>query len=156
MCFRSADHVIHGAPAVSCSDPRRTDWLHIATEERTARREDRYGPFPIPTGRTMPWRCRAPFSPTACPIFLSFPDRGSCLPATTVHKEPHDHDRSEEHTSELQSLMRISYAVFCLKKKKKKARSKYNYINKIRNTLQITDITKIIIITKRHNTNTTY
>src|SRR3546814_10595676 len=29
-----------------------------------------------------------------------------------------DHDRSEEHTSELQSLMRISYAVFCLKKKK--------------------------------------
>src|SRR3546814_6911655 len=29
-----------------------------------------------------------------------------------------DGDRSEEHTSELQSLMRISYAVFCLKKKK--------------------------------------
>src|SRR3546814_8307255 len=29
------------------------------------------------------------------------------------------YDRSEEHTSELQSLMRISYAVFCLKKKKK-------------------------------------
>src|SRR3546814_8618412 len=28
------------------------------------------------------------------------------------------HNRSEEHTSELQSLMRISYAVFCLKKKK--------------------------------------
>src|SRR3546814_7374055 len=34
-------------------------------------------------------------------------------------------DRSEEHTSELQSLMRISYAVFCLKKKKKKLQ-KYN------------------------------
>src|SRR3546814_21075238 len=29
-------------------------------------------------------------------------------------------ERSEEHTSELQSLMRISYAVFCLKKKKEK------------------------------------
>src|SRR3546814_6562227 len=29
-------------------------------------------------------------------------------------------ERSEEHTSELQSLMRISYAVFCLKKKKKR------------------------------------
>src|SRR3546814_4340279 len=29
-------------------------------------------------------------------------------------------ERSEEHTSELQSLMRISYAVFCLKKKKNK------------------------------------
>src|SRR3546814_7840660 len=31
-----------------------------------------------------------------------------------------DRDRSEEHTSELQSLMRISYAVFCLKKKKER------------------------------------
>src|SRR3546814_3242582 len=31
----------------------------------------------------------------------------------------HGESRSEEHTSELQSLMRISYAVFCLKKKKK-------------------------------------
>src|SRR3546814_3696757 len=31
----------------------------------------------------------------------------------------HEKYRSEEHTSELQSLMRISYAVFCLKKKKK-------------------------------------
>src|SRR3546814_8584653 len=34
--------------------------------------------------------------------------------------------RSEEHTSELQSLMRISYAVFCLKKKKRKITSKKN------------------------------
>src|SRR3546814_2016633 len=33
--------------------------------------------------------------------------------------------RSEEHTSELQSLMRISYAVFCLKKKKKQTRTHY-------------------------------
>src|SRR3546814_8644291 len=34
--------------------------------------------------------------------------------------------RSEEHTSELQSLMRISYAVFCLKKKKKKQQISIN------------------------------
>src|SRR3546814_10055778 len=33
---------------------------------------------------------------------------------------PCERERSEEHTSELQSLMRISYAVFCLKKKKRK------------------------------------
>src|SRR3546814_6101401 len=39
--------------------------------------------------------------------------------------------RSEEHTSELQSLMRISYAVFCLKKKKKTI----NYTTYIRNDL---------------------
>src|SRR3546814_7955761 len=36
---------------------------------------------------------------------------------STAHGED---ERSEEHTSELQSLMRISYAVFCLKKKNKK------------------------------------
>src|SRR3546814_7483061 len=33
----------------------------------------------------------------------------------------HSCERSEEHTSELQSLMRISYAVFCLKKKNRKS-----------------------------------
>src|SRR3546814_5981244 len=38
----------------------------------------------------------------------------------------HDRPRSEEHTSELQSLMRISYAVFCLKKKKKQRGKMYN------------------------------
>src|SRR3546814_8931902 len=43
--------------------------------------------------------------------------------------------RSEEHTSELQSLMRISYAVFCLKKKKKtKNQSKYINYHKTANT----------------------
>src|SRR3546814_995237 len=45
-------------------------------------------------------------------------DRRSC-PAQPVLRRSCDPNRSEEHTSELQSLMRISYAVFCLKKKKK-------------------------------------
>src|SRR3546814_9422475 len=40
--------------------------------------------------------------------------------------------RSEEHTSELQSLMRISYAVFCLKKKKKN----YKTTNKLSYTMK--------------------
>src|SRR3546814_2177109 len=39
---------------------------------------------------------------------------------TEVGGNIHETERSEEHTSELQSLMRISYAVFCLKKKKTK------------------------------------
>src|SRR3546814_4476863 len=38
--------------------------------------------------------------------------------------DPHSFKRSEEHTSELQSLMRISYAVFCLKKKNLQPHSK--------------------------------
>src|SRR3546814_1785579 len=37
-----------------------------------------------------------------------------------ARRQPRRNARSEEHTSELQSLMRISYAVFCLKKKKRR------------------------------------
>src|SRR3546814_3378178 len=40
-------------------------------------------------------------------------------PEAAAQRFQRDLQRSEEHTSELQSLMRISYAVFCLKKKKK-------------------------------------
>src|SRR3546814_6342365 len=40
--------------------------------------------------------------------------------------------RSEEHTSELQSLMRISYAVFCLKKKKKQKNNKSTKAEQVR------------------------
>src|SRR3546814_4463994 len=49
-----------------------------------------------------------------------------CVPAA---------NRSEEHTSELQSLMRISYAVFCLKKKKKEQTQthKQQTVNNIHN-----------------------
>src|SRR3546814_10094955 len=43
------------------------------------------------------------------------------------------HPRSEEHTSELQSLMRISYAVFCLKKKKQKQYTPEYQIEKTNN-----------------------
>src|SRR3546814_6051766 len=43
------------------------------------------------------------------------PDRGAPVPNYGAVRKS---GRSEEHTSELQSLMRISYAVFCLKKKK--------------------------------------
>src|SRR3546814_5077693 len=39
--------------------------------------------------------------------------------------------RSEEHTSELQSLMRISYAVFCLKKQNVRKKTRYNTISTI-------------------------
>src|SRR3546814_8706417 len=46
--------------------------------------------------------------------------------------------RSEEHTSELQSLMRISYAVFCLKKKKQQISTTYSnkYVTRYNNTQQ--------------------
>src|SRR3546814_8266113 len=43
----------------------------------------------------------------------------ACTARRLADEQDHHHRRSEEHTSELQSLMRISYAVLCLKKKKK-------------------------------------
>src|SRR3546814_3149016 len=50
-------------------------------------------------------------APDCCPVVAY----GALLPQSALDIPEH---RSEEHTSELQSLMRISYAVFCLKKKK--------------------------------------
>src|SRR3546814_7429742 len=50
-------------------------------------------------------------------MILACQDWGSLIGLRLVAEMPDRFARSEEHTSELQSLMRISYAVFCLKKK---------------------------------------
>src|SRR3546814_4056508 len=68
-------------------------------------------------------------------------------------REPADL-RSEEHTSELQSLMRISYAVFCLKKKKKKTKKTYLSTTHTYNHNYITHYTQIVTNTPpdiKHN-----
>src|SRR3546814_7012154 len=54
------------------------------------------------------------------------PSASCCLLLATRLTKRSCATRSEEHTSELQSLMRISYAVFCLKKKKTKHNKKKN------------------------------
>src|SRR3546814_8600038 len=51
-------------------------------------------------------------------------DLAGCRDVHSDADEDHVAERSEEHTSELQSLMRISYAVFCLKKKQPTTKSK--------------------------------
>src|SRR3546814_2038138 len=56
------------------------------------------------------------FSP--CGHCVRQPVRQAAKIGLPVHARRNRSARSEEHTSELQSLMRISYAVFCLKKKK--------------------------------------
>src|SRR3546814_7583121 len=57
--------------------------------------------------------------PAACTVGCTRNLSPACaLPTSVIATPPIFSGRSEEHTSELQSLMRISYAVFCLKKKK--------------------------------------
>src|SRR3546814_3613205 len=83
-----------------------------------------------------------PASPrrSSCPPSASFSPPAPCAGCWFQHQsvrlsvEPnHEYrsfprGRSEEHTSELQSLMRISYAVFCLKKKNNNNYIKHNII----------------------------
>src|SRR3546814_4169546 len=60
-------------------------------------------------------------STTRCAACVRAADfRGSSRVLPVLSRGRRDEDRSEEHTSELQSLMRISYAVFCLKKHRRR------------------------------------
>src|SRR3546814_1805432 len=79
--------------------------------------------FPYTTlFRSSPWLSRVTSSPS---MRMTPPNPPSSRPTACNSVDlpepegPSSATRSEEHTSELQSLMRISYAVFCLKKKKK-------------------------------------
>src|SRR3546814_5318206 len=77
----------------------------------------RHRPAPTHPGRTQQGRGPQRTRPRA----LLQPARRAARPA--VRKSDLSRIRSEEHTSELQSLMRISYAVFCLKKKNQQAKN---------------------------------
>src|SRR3546814_1398207 len=97
----------------------RTDTLFPYTTLFRSRRE-----WPYPAGLVCAAGGKAGHGPGGYRHARS-PDRGR--PHVVLHRAPFRlagqscryGGRSEEHTSELQSLMRISYAVFCLKKQKK-------------------------------------
>src|SRR3546814_6956238 len=55
----------------------------------------------------------------------------------SASRPSHASERSEEHTSELQSLMRSSYAVFCLKKKKKQSKHTHKQQTKVKIEISI-------------------
>src|SRR3546814_2666732 len=61
-------------------------------------------------------------------FFLGAADCGTVWASNRCASSGSLKKRSEEHTSELQSLMRISYAVFCLKKKKKQRLEETEYV----------------------------
>src|SRR3546814_4203102 len=81
----------------------------------------------------------APSSECSCAISLRSIRRARTAPASPASSTGRidmmswPPTRSEEHTSELQSLMRISYAVFCLKKKILTNLSLLNQIHQIKN-----------------------
>src|SRR3546814_4551294 len=109
----------------------RTDTLFPYT---TLFRSDPHPPLRPPGPSADRARCRASGWTSSRPRPKSprSPPRGG-------RARPARYPRSEEHTSELQSLMRISYAVFCLKKKKYKLVS-IIYIHTITHILHITPI----------------
>src|SRR3546814_3116736 len=115
---------------------RRPRWLAQGLDDLLARR-------PGQAATWLSWLRNAPQSPAERNILrligrLAYParsniQRGSgCQPAQHEHlcsrsrRQDRGGRRSEEHTSELQSLMRTSYAVFCLKKKKTTIPIHYN------------------------------
>src|SRR3546814_10495182 len=102
--------------AVISSAALATVWMLAETwtdalDALAARSEVSEAPWPIPCERMVSCSEETARVSAVRPISPMLPRR---LPS----REPSP--RSEEHTSELQSLMRNSYAVFCLKKKKQK------------------------------------
>src|SRR3546814_6066599 len=120
---------------------RISDWSSdVCSSDLVFRIFPHYGKHPI-------WRSLSQYFPHFSALFRTFSACGKPLDArrasaicrTMSHyqtssrtrrsseirraRRPSGRRRSEEHTSELQSLMRISYAVFCLKKKKLKLRT---------------------------------
>src|SRR3546814_8541101 len=108
MCVRLAA----GDPGFDRGRPQLVDHRGIIVDARLAREA---GEEVVPLGNELPHRSAA----AGQAVVLA------------------DEERSEEHTSELQSLMRISYAVFCLKKKKKtKNKTKPQRIHNIHNNMK--------------------
>src|SRR3546814_3164456 len=129
--------------AAPCSRPMRSARCARICSSCSSRGNGRSSPpsyaiSPIASSRGSSTRCRA-FKPSQTQgistmpneRFEEFADRfmksigepGCDLQALVdelIELHAVERDRSEEHTSELQSLMRISYAVFCLKKKTNK------------------------------------
>src|SRR3546814_2458754 len=93
-------------------------------------------PVKVTSARSVARLTLTPLTPGSLAIaFSTWPTHeAQVMPATARFSRSGSATRSEEHTSELQSLMRISYAVFCLKKKnikKKRQLDMYVYLTHI-------------------------
>src|SRR5213595_3627056 len=98
--------LISAAPTIPRVDAFETRWSEITSDSEKSVSFDTHFTFACAARSGVRWGLHAmTFMLNACPYFAAY------LP-----RRPR---RSEEHTSELQSPSVISYAVFCLKKKKK-------------------------------------
>src|SRR3546814_1586688 len=90
----------------------RAPWLDLAAATALADPQ-----LDLATPMKGPFAAIPVIAPDLAAAALQLARIAGILPAFFVRTDAADSERSEEHTSELQSLMRISYAVFCLKKK---------------------------------------
>src|SRR3546814_5725568 len=101
--------------------PTAEPWTHLFTARSTT---SGWWPAPEPPRTFFDWRTHLKIGKATVPrsaICTSSENTIVVRGADLAHEligQINFGDRSEEHTSELQSLMRISYAVFCLQKKK--------------------------------------
>src|SRR3546814_1772784 len=112
-----------------CLPPRRLDRRAVGPWHRRAHNqsragENRPGPAGVPDHRVPPVRLQRVFAAAGRPALMAHrPEAAGARGLPRLRQFLADDlpgVRSEEHTSELQSLMRISYAVFVWKKKKKR------------------------------------
>src|SRR3546814_9796667 len=99
---------------LSCRTPEQSPVPELARVTSLAGISQRNAPFSERRSAKYPSGCTRVGSDMAHDEAIGVCGKGGRSIPAGVGKPP----RSEEHTSELQSLMRISYAVFCLKKKK--------------------------------------
>src|SRR3546814_8776879 len=102
-----------------CSAPRVMAWSRNALNLISALHSTSgLGVRPAEYSRRNSAKTRSLYSAAKLTYSKSTPTRSATLAASSRSWRVEQYsERSEEHTSELQSLMRISYAVFCLKKK---------------------------------------
>src|SRR3546814_2547389 len=111
--------------------------LHVLTHSVPTRRSSDLAPMCVQSGASA-MACPRPDSPSSTSSEPVMPCRASMAASTPASaarpacsgldiESRRNACRSEEHTSELQSLMRISYAVFCLKKKKTTSKQAINH-----------------------------
>src|SRR3546814_8984125 len=114
----------------------RTDTLFPYTTLFRSDEHRRHHPCPRRRNPYNPHPPRIPVAPAGAFAMPYVAAEAARRRTFAIISHPDAGKRSEEHTSELQSLMRISYAVFCLKKKKKNKKDRHQQTNNNKHTKQ--------------------